>query len=64
MVFDESQHPRGGDPHNRGRFSARPYNEAVGIELAPAFGELHADLLEVLEQAAELQKLVPDTVLV
>ena len=64
MVFDESQHPRGGDPHNQGGFSARPYNEAVGIELAPAFGELHADLLEVLEQAAELQKLVPDTVLV
>ncbi|WP_415854024.1 hypothetical protein [Sinomonas sp. G460-2] len=60
--FDASQHPRGGNPGNRGQFSAAQHAEPhVSLR---ARADLHPDLAEVLESAAKLQQLVPDAILV
>lgn len=70
MAFDDSKHPRGDDPKNKGRFSRRKYPEAEGVQLGPQPSleqippGVSPTLLEVLESAADLQKKVPDAVLV
>lgn len=60
--FDASQHPRGGNPGNRGQFSTAGHAEPEVTLHART--DLHPDLAEVLESAARLQHLVPDAVLV
>ncbi len=65
--FDESRHPRGGDPSNPGRFSRKEYAEvdvSLGQDHEALPPGLSPHLLEVLESAADLQEMVPDTVLV
>lgn len=65
--FDESQHPRGGDPTNRGRFSpgeiGEPETELSSASSGSVPG-ISTHLMEILESAADLQEKIPDAVLV
>lgn len=64
MGFDDSRHPHGTDPANRGRFSHARWDASDLTPGAHDVKDLNPDLVRVLEAAAELQEKVPDAVLV